>query len=491
MILKKIKSEVLVGLLTLIGVAGIIYTSVTVTGGGFSKKKSYPLKATFENVSGLSEKTAVRLSGIQVGEVEQIFLDNRKAVVIISIYEQYTIPIDSKIQIRTLGLLGDKYLEIIAGEESIFLQHNQTISTDKAQSLDELIAGVSGLTSSLQNLVQRNEKSFDEIIENIRKVSASLQRITSQNEKKLNNIIENIDKTTVSLRKIIENNEEKINQLIDNANETTASLRRITMKNEDNINEIMANLKQFSVELKDIADASSLQNSISNIESITEKINDGDGTLAQLVNESDTIEKIDKALDDISNLLGPAARWKYDVRFQTKYLTNRDQYASDFRFTIYTQKDRFYNITLYDSPRGRRTSEITTTSNDTTKNTTYETKITDDYLIGLQIGKRFYDTQFRIGFFESTFGIGVDQFLGVKDQWQLTSEIFDFSRNEGAFFSLGGVYRYKALQFHLGAYDILNENSDNQSISIGFGLEFNEDDLRVLGASTITSGLGR
>ena len=298
-----------------------------------------------------------------------------------------------------------------------------------------------GLTSSLQKLVQRNEKSFDEIIENIRQVSASL--------------------------------------------------RRITGKNEENINEIMANLKQFSIELRDISDASSLQNSISNVESITEKINEGDGTLAQLVNESDTIEKINKTLDDIGDLIGGTARWKYDIRFQTQYLPNYNGYNSDFRLAIYTQKDKFYSISLYDSPRGNRVSNITITSSDTERNTIHETKITDDYLIGLQIGKRFYNTQFRIGFFENSFGLGIDQFLGIKDQWQFTSEISDFSRNEGVFFSLDSIYRYKALRLRLGAYDIFNEKPDRKSIGIGFGLEFNEDNLRVLGASTIAGGLGQ
>ena len=41
---------------------------------------------------------------------------------------------------------------------------------------------------------------------------------------------------------------------------------------------------------------------LANLESITSKIDKGEGTLGQLINDSDTVEKLNVALDDIGNL---------------------------------------------------------------------------------------------------------------------------------------------------------------------------------------------
>ena len=62
-----------------------------------------------------------------------------------------------------------------------------------------------------------------------------------------------------------------------------------------------------------------------------------------------------------------------------------------------------------------------------TTSTTEETIAkTEDYLISLQIAKRFYDTQFRIGVFEDTFGVGAEQFFGLKDRWKILYKSLGF-----------------------------------------------------------------
>ena len=130
-------------------------------------------------------------------------------------------------------------------------------------------------------------------------------------------------------------------------------------KNESDIRELIANLKVFSEELKTIARKGDLGDSLANLESITEKIDNGDGTLGQLINDSDTIEKINVALDDISNLIGSASRWQYDVAFEGDYLGKQGILKSNFGVKIRTQKDRFYQLKLTNHPFGKKEKKTT------------------------------------------------------------------------------------------------------------------------------------
>ena len=102
-----------------------------------------------------------------------------------------------------------------------------------------------------------------------------------------------------------------------------------------------------------------------------------DGT-GQLINDSDTVEKINIALDDVSNLIGSASRWQYDVAFEGDYLGKQGILKSNFGVKIRTQKDRFYQLKLTNHPFGKKEKKttirnITDASGNVTTSTTEET----------------------------------------------------------------------------------------------------------------------
>ena len=116
--LAKLKAETLVGLLIISGVGLVIYSAIRVTGLKDFKGEGNIIHAYFDDVAGLSPQTAVRIAGIKVGRIESISLDGNRAKVSMLIFSGYQIPVDSNAIIKSLGLLGDKYVETI-------LQHHQ------------------------------------------------------------------------------------------------------------------------------------------------------------------------------------------------------------------------------------------------------------------------------------------------------------------------------------------------------------------------------
>lgn len=84
-------------------------------------KIGYDIKAQFGFANGIKIGAPVRIAGVDKGEVKEIILghdqESGKPVIIIRAWidGQTVVPRDSRIWVNTLGLLGEKYLEIIPG----------------------------------------------------------------------------------------------------------------------------------------------------------------------------------------------------------------------------------------------------------------------------------------------------------------------------------------------------------------------------------------
>lgn len=97
----------------------------------FSKKviDHYTIYGVFDDIDGIFTNSDVRLSGKTIGKVIGIELDNNMSVIVkMQIESAYKIPTDSSISIHTNGLLGNKYLEIVAGGMEEYLEANNKIT---------------------------------------------------------------------------------------------------------------------------------------------------------------------------------------------------------------------------------------------------------------------------------------------------------------------------------------------------------------------------
>jgi len=120
MIFGKTKLELKVGVFVFFGI--VILTIFILMIGKFRTWSSgYRINTEFTFVNGVKLGAPVRFAGVDVGEVKKIdfiFDDqDQKVKVIISCWvKNYVkIPADSTVWVNTLGLLGEKYIEIMPG----------------------------------------------------------------------------------------------------------------------------------------------------------------------------------------------------------------------------------------------------------------------------------------------------------------------------------------------------------------------------------------
>ena len=160
------KRDLRVGALTLAALAVLAVAILTIGQRQQIFVRHTRYQTSFANVTGLQTGAAVRLSGVDVGFVEAIELptdpDQVRIRVRFSVDADYTERIreDSEVSIKTIGLLGDKYLEIRAGspQASRTLEGGQVRGRDPAE-VEEFVA------------------SGEDLIENLISISASLKVI--------------------------------------------------------------------------------------------------------------------------------------------------------------------------------------------------------------------------------------------------------------------------------------------------------------------------
>lgn len=133
-------------------VIAVFFVYFAYTSSGEKIKEGYILTARFDDVSGLTNGSDVKLNGIKVGIIKSLKLDdNYQAKVELLIRDSITIPSDSSVSVTTDGLMGNKFVAISAGFSSEKLKPNEEIEiTRSAVNLEKLIDkfAVSGSSKS-------------------------------------------------------------------------------------------------------------------------------------------------------------------------------------------------------------------------------------------------------------------------------------------------------------------------------------------------------
>ncbi len=184
----------------------------------------YFLKARFQNVDGLAKGSLVSLSGINVGNIEEIRFseDNQSLEVILRVDSLYRerITKGSMAKISTKGALGDKFIFVspgtpgqeILGNGAVIptLERGDFIETlsDQASGVKDLFSIIAEMQKLLKNVNgdERSLKLMNNLnvsAENLTRLTASLEKVSLELQKGLYQD-QNFKRTLAHLTNILE-----------------------------------------------------------------------------------------------------------------------------------------------------------------------------------------------------------------------------------------------------------------------------------------------
>ena len=139
--MKKFNIELTVGLFLLAGFFCFAYLSVNLGGIELFGSHSYRVVARFDSVAGLKKGASVEISGVKIGKVNNIGLEDEQALVEIFIDIGVELQEDVIASIKTQGVIGDKYIRILpGGSEDLIADGGEIFETESAIDIEELIS---------------------------------------------------------------------------------------------------------------------------------------------------------------------------------------------------------------------------------------------------------------------------------------------------------------------------------------------------------------
>jgi len=443
--------------------------------------------ARFPSVAGLDRKAAVRIAGVRVGKVEAISLDGSEAVLTLSLNPQVRLHEGAVAQVTSLGMLGDKYIEILPGDTTRPLLPGGTeLGGSTTPSFDDVLrvateigADVKEVTEALRGSIggAQGEEAIEEIVQNIRDLTASLKILITENQANVNATTANFAEFSATLRDEMPRITDKMNLLADQLNDVVG-------ENRDDLQASMGNIREITGRLQVSAD---------NLNQITGKIASGEGSIGKLVHDETTVDNLNETLDSIeggidtlNETMGRYRRYQLEVALRGEALASTDESRMAFGFDLWTTKNRFFRIEGVDMPYGRVRTDaefVTTIFDDGTEVSYLQTKIKTSDKIGInaQVGYRIFpDTIIRAGLIESAGGIGVDHSIKLGPRpLRLIFEAYDFGRqfDEGIHLKFEGRYFISRHIFVTAGWDdpLVSEKS---SVLFGGGITWNDDDVK-------------
>jgi len=152
------------------------------SGSSLLSGNEYRVFVEFEDLSGLGEQAPVYMRGYRVGETREVEFRDAVVRVALRIGNRFRIPVDSRIEITTLNLIGEKAIAVLPGTSSEYMVADAVVRGVNR----DLINMAAGLIDTardqlergdLESVVRRASETFDNMTSLVGKLNARVDRL--------------------------------------------------------------------------------------------------------------------------------------------------------------------------------------------------------------------------------------------------------------------------------------------------------------------------
>jgi phospholipid/cholesterol/gamma-HCH transport system substrate-binding protein len=171
------KQELQVGALVLVALAIVVAGVVWMTGRSLGRDR-HAVQVRFNTVAGLTAGDPVMISGVQVGRVANVELEDvGRVLVTVEVLERVRPRSDASAQVRSLDFLGAKFVAYTPGRAEAFLPSDSVI--DGAGEAD-LASNAGDLAGDAAAFLERSQALLSvEMLDQVRKTMGAAERALS------------------------------------------------------------------------------------------------------------------------------------------------------------------------------------------------------------------------------------------------------------------------------------------------------------------------
>ncbi|MEE2788772.1 MAG: MlaD family protein [Myxococcota bacterium] len=477
-----------VGLVVIASAVTFVWMVGQVSEGLDRDEAGYAVYALFDDVGGLAEKSRVTIAGINVGRIEKIELDGHRARVWLNV--RVPLRTDARIRKKQASLLGEYFLQLTPGYVGKPLRDGDPIAhvdydtppSALMNDLKDVSKNVVDITASLKRVIsdQGGEQRLINILENFDRVASDIKRAVSANSSKFDVVVDNVVAISEEARLFTSEFRGDARRILGDAQAIVGNVRSIVGENTETVQEGFDGIKGAVTRLQSAL--TKLDKTLDSTQSIARKIDDGQGTLGQLVNDDRLVRNVNELVEESGNFVKQFTRLQTVVGMQSNYYTGRGTVRNAFELRLQPKPDKYYSLQLIDDPRGlTRFRETVTNSSSSIEDPIVreqQTLTEDRFRLSLQYAKRYLFATGRIGIIENSGGLGLDVHL-LNDALLLTTDLFAFDANVNPRMRVSTQYNFFS-HLYVGAGVDEVWNKELRDIFVGFGLQFTDDDLKAI-----------
>ncbi len=273
----------------------LVIASIALFIWGYSFLKGKDVFATgktlyvkYNNVSGLSKSAPVTLNGFKVGKVVQISIQEDATLLVeLQIDTDFPISKSSKAEIYDSGLMGGRQIAIIPNFEDKTVAENDAYLTPSNKL---------GLTDNIAVQIEPLKNKIEKLLDNANVLFANVNSLLDVNtQQNLKNSIASLSETMKTF------------------SDASKSINDHLVTNKQKINNSLSNFDKISTNFASLSDSlasinikntvAQLESSLANINSLTNKLNNGQGTMGKLLTDDAMYTNFTKTAKELELLL--------------------------------------------------------------------------------------------------------------------------------------------------------------------------------------------
>ena len=303
-----------------IGIVGIFSIFLLIWGISFLKGKNIFLKTNeyfsiYKNIDGLETSAPVRINGLTVGNVSNIYFHPNLTgdiIVQFTLNNDIRFPKNTVAKIYNSDIMGTKAVQLIYGNSNLYASHGDTLFSEIENGLkDEVNKQVLPLKNKAEELIS----SIDSVMTVITTVlDKDARESLSSSLRSLNRTFSTMELAMVKLDSVIYKNDIRVSTIIQNVESITSNLHN----NNDMIASTIKNFESISDSLAKSNFKSTINNldkSLGEFDKILQKIENGEGSIGLLLNDKEMYNNLTSASKNLDLLIEDMK--KYPKRYVT------------------------------------------------------------------------------------------------------------------------------------------------------------------------------
>ncbi|HYQ46651.1 MAG TPA: MlaD family protein [Polyangiaceae bacterium] len=462
--------------------AGIlIYRFVSKSG---RQGNGYVVYALMSDASGVAKLSQVRIAGIPVGSVKGVKLDHNRARIDIGINDDVKLYQDASVAKVASSLLGEYYLAITPGTEGRpeLKDGDRINNVIEAQTTDDIMRQVSDISKDVKQVTQalaasigtdQGREDIKTTLKNLAEVTEALNQTVRENRESIKNILNNVERIT-------NNGAPEVEKILENVRVTTNEVRQLMAAGQAGQPKSEGEIRQIIDKVNRASD--NLEHTLKNLDSVSARLDRGEGTLGRLSKDDHLINQVEGVVDDVGDFVGGISRVQTIVTMRTDYQFLSSTVKSYVELRIQPREDKYYLIEVVNDPRGlTHFEQVDVDSTNTNQPAHYRevrTVTTNSLRFSLQFAQSFGPFTGRFGIKESTGGVGLDTLL-LDNRFEIRQDLFGFGEVVLPRWRVSLGYNFVNRIWLLGGVDDIL-SSARRDYFVGAQLRFNDEDLKSI-----------